>query len=262
MKGIRYPLLLVCLAGLTWVSGCSSGAGGRADPEQEIRINDDPEETRIWKVNNPYVTEYNYLLYLLQDPEGPYFDERDTTETVFPPEYAGPYFHDETYWDNLIFMYSRSELGGDTPPGFASCTLMLSFVDKKTIDSCYGLYYGKARSARGREIQEGLDNLFEVGFEMAFHGYFVPERYPKGWYWIIGARLGALIWYSSGDRKGTFSGVPYIGVGASLWQSGKFTFGFSSTIGMRGTGQENEGEVFTPIVGEVKVNFVINYLLD
>jgi hypothetical protein len=259
------------------MSGCASGGGGQAsqtEGEDEEAAEGFEEiagvqmETRIWKVTDEVEPDpLEEWWFELQMKMGPNVDEPDTA-IVWPQEYEGPYFYDDTpvtifnFWDYLTFWYSRSQFAGDTPPGFSSFNLMVSFHDDdENFQDYIGLYYGRGRAARGRELQDGLDQVSEAGFEVGWHFFMTPEHYPIKVYWIFGARYGWLFWSQSGSSDVVGTGIPYLGVGASLLQSGKFSLGINVTVGQRITNHRYEGELFTPIVTESKVSIEINFSL-
>ena len=274
----RFQALILCLAVLAAMSGCASGGGGhasQAEGEDEEAAEGFEEiagvqmETRIWKVTNEVESDpLEEWWFELQMKMGPNVDEPDTA-IVWPQEYEGPYFYDDTpvtifnFWDYLTFWYSRSQFAGDTPPGFSSFNLMVAFHDDDdNLKEYIGLYYGRGRADRGRELQDGLDQISEAGFEVGWHFFMTPEHYPIKVYWIFGARYGWLFWSQSGSSDVVGTARPYLGVGASLLQSGKFSLGINATVGMRITNHRYEGELFTPIVTETKVSIEINYSLN
>ncbi len=198
-------------------------------------------------------------------------------------EILGPYFDDtvEPIWkriESLFFWYSQIQLAGDTPPAFTSFSVFLTAIPLIDIglDILYaGLYYGEGRCARGRDIQDGVFWVGELGFDFGARTYLTSKHTLFGIYWMWGFKMGLLAWEypdlgvapvmagtekpTTRDSVGTIT--PYLGLGVSFLQTKRVHLGVNFTVGMRTTSEEtvleNENNIFYSPVAEYRLNFEV-----
>jgi len=277
----RIPARIFCLAALAVMSGCASGGGGQgsqtgASPgtaEMEVEESWDQGGSRIWHVPDDGEPPVQLEPFILE-PEDLMAGEG---------EYFGPYFDDtvEPIWkriEELIFWYSQIQLAGDTPPALISASVFISVLPVVPGVCDYvsvGLYYGEGRGARGRDIQDGILLVGELGFEFGFRTYLTSKHTLFGIYWMWGFKTGLLFWeypdpeampVQTGTEKPTTRdavGVitPYLGLGVSFLQTKRVHLGVNISVGYRVTREMTELEFdnnifYSPVV-EYKLNFEV-----
>lgn len=277
----RLPVLIFCLAALAQLVGCASGGGGQdsqteASPgtaEKEVEEGRDQGGSRIWHVPDDGAPPVQLEPFILEPEDS----------MVGEGEYFGPYFDDtvEPIWkriEELVFWYSQIQLAGDTPPAFTSASVLISVLPvlPGLCDYGYvGLYYGEGRCARGRDIQDGVLLVGELGFELGFRTYLTSKHTLFGIYWMWGFKTGWLFWEypdpeampvqagtekpTTRDAVGAVSG--YLGLGVSFLQTKRVHLGVNILVGFRATKEttvlEFDNNIFYPLVAEYRLNFEV-----
>lgn len=277
----RFLALILYFAALVFMVGCASGGGGQGSQteispgtaEKEVEEDQDQGDSRIWHVpddGEPPVQ----LEPFIEEPEDSMAGEG---------EYFGPYFDDsvEPIWkriEELVFWYSQIQLAGDTPPALTSASVFISVLPVLPGLCDYvnvGLYYGEGRCARGRDIQDGILLVGELGFEFWFRTCLTSKHTLFGIYWMWGFKTGLLFWeypdpeampVQAGTEKPTTRdavGVitPYLGLGVSLLQTKRVHLGVNISVGYRITREmtvlEFDNNIFYSPVAEYKLNFEV-----
>ncbi len=276
----RVPALIFCLVvlvALAALAGCAASGGSQGETPAE-----GTERTRIW--NTPDADEpepQNQMGPYVEEPEPDPEPEPESEDDQIGPsvgDISGDLFRNT--WTEVIFRYSRTSLAGDTPPGMNIYSFILSRGPVDVLDRMYiGLYYGRGRSSRGRDIQDILGWVSEAGFDVGARAYFTSDSTGTGLFAMFGLRTGGLFWsYSqtieATDADGetdTYSHdsvwvtTPYVGGGVSFFQSGEFKLGINASAGYRVAGEKTLhglDEGLFKNVWEYKVNFEVIFNLN
>jgi hypothetical protein len=271
----RFLALIFCLVALAVFSGCATG-GGNWDQHYDRPV----EATRLSLTAEIELMARQYWASVygmeVEDLMGPFVNEPDGLPIV-EAVYLGPYFPEdvpgipEEPYSALIFLFSMSHSSGGNPPGFGTCSLLITGGNKDFVLLYMGIHYGEGRKAGGETAREGPTRFSDFGLDVGFRGYLTPVDSRVGVYLVMGgvasliswsrtptseeADYGEIIFHEgSGETPNTLF---YAGLGATLLRAKAFDLGVIATYGTRFFDHQEmsmiERELFDESQGEYKL---------
>jgi hypothetical protein len=280
-------LTAITLMAIT-LGACAAGGGGSrgkvseaanqsAENESETDNNADRESGRTRTKTDHFEDEEedegnSFLSGLIF---GIFSSEEDLDDPAYYEDTDDRTSDNDTEFDgrNLILWLSRSNLGGDTIDHLNTATLLYSFFRTEHLRTQVGIFYGDAIKGSQALVQDGMDNMYEMGLDIGFRAYATPRHTLMGAYVLVGFRYSSLNWsYTQqilvpGNENLTISSdgvsviTPYLGCGTSILQTKPFHLGASMSWGPRFTMSETyegfENDLFVD-VGELRLNLELS----